>query len=466
MQNSIFREYDIRGIVGSELVVDQVYALTQAILIFFKEQEPALSAIVIGMDGRTHSPLIKAEVCRAIQESGIDVIDIGVCPSPVLYYGLYALPVQAGLMITASHNPKEYNGIKLCLAKEAVWGPDIQTIKAYYQAGMQIAAQKAGSLNRCDLIPSYVDWLVTHFTHLVSIDFPIVFDCGNGASGPVMSLLIQQFGWKRAQLLYPEVDGEFPNHPADPVVEKNMRAVQHSLATTDALIGIGFDGDADRMGAMTKDGHLLTGDELLALFAQPILSKQGGGSVVCNVLASSGLLELIASWSGTVHMMPAGHSNIKDCMKKTGALVGGESSCHFFFADGRHFGYDDGIYSALRLIELVVMSGKTLASLIEVVPKKITSREYRIPCSADNAVRIVREITLIAQKDPAAHILAIDGVRVTLPYGWGIVRKSNTQDMISLRFESDAKAGFEQIKEFFVRVLARYVDTSAITETV
>ena len=462
MKSTIFREYDIRGKVGTELIIEHVYALTHAILFYYKQQIPLLQQIVVGMDGRTHSPLIKDRVCAAIMEAGYGVIDVGTCPSPVLYFAESVLPVQAGIMITASHNPKEYNGFKLVLQHESVCGAQIQRIKEYYQEGVSLFGQTLGSITLHDIIPDYIKSLTKEFFELKHKTMPIVFDCGNGATSVVIKRIVDAFEWKKVQLLYDHIDGEFPNHEADPVVEKNMLDVKKVLATTHAVLGIGFDGDGDRMGAMTKEGDLLTGDQLLALFAQPILQEQKGGSVVCNVLASSALLEQIKNWGGSVYMTAAGHSNIKECMKKTGALVGGESSCHFFFIDGRHPGYDDAVYAALRLLELLDKTGKTIPQLLAAFPQKISSLEYRIPCLQHTVDQIIARIKEFVAHTKDVELLTIDGVRVTLPFGWFIVRKSNTQEVVSIRFESDTKEGYEYIKKLLLGFFDNLINTESL----
>lgn len=466
MHESIFREYDIRGKVGSEFVIEQTYDLTRAIITYFLQKNPHINTIVIGMDGRISSPIIKQNMIRALNDYGINVIDIGICPSPVLYFGLYKLPVQAGLMITASHNPKEYNGIKICLGKEAVWGKEIQTIKTIYQSRQFHPLNITRALiENYALIDDYVALLIDHFPLLKGMSLSAVIDSGNGAGGTVLPSLITGFGWHNVTTLCIEVDGNYPNHEADPTVEKNMADVKKTLATTHAQVGIGLDGDCDRMAAMTKSGHLVPGDQLLAVFAHEVLKKYPGAGIVFDVKASSGLIELLKKWGAHGYMSACGHSIVKEQMHKHHALLGGELSCHFFF-DDRYFGYDDGIYAMLRLFEIVVVTGKSLDELIKVFPKRYSSPEIRLACHEDQKKEIVEHLKKIFQSNPAADVNTIDGIRVTLPYAWTSIRASNTQPALSIRFESNTKDGLLRLKKEVIELLKPYFELSVLEQKI
>ena len=264
MQESIFREYDIRGKVGSEIIIDQVYDLTRAIAFYLVQKNPALKIIVVGMDGRISSPAIKESMIRALCDGGFNVIDIGLCPSPVLYFGMHTLAADAGLMITASHNPKEYNGIKILLGTQTIWGNQIKEIgRAYRQKNFLPVSSSKGTVKKYSLINDYIAWLKSHFSSLVGMPLAAVIDCGNATGSTVIPILIQKMQWKSVQALCAEVDGTSCNHEADPTIEKNMLDVKKALATTYAMIGIGLDGDCDRMDAMTKSGFLVPGDQSL-----------------------------------------------------------------------------------------------------------------------------------------------------------------------------------------------------------
>lgn len=462
MKKTIFREYDIRGIVGTELMIENVYDLGRAIAFYLVQLNGAVKTVAVAMDGREHSPAIKEHLCRALTESGLDVIFIGLCSSPMMYFATYTMPIDAGIMVTASHNPKEYNGFKICLGTQSLWGAQIRQLGELYEEKKHLVAE-AGSYSEQSIKNDYIAWHVEKFDHLKDITLPMVIDCGNGSAGVVIPELVALMGWNNAQLLHEVVDGTFPNHEADPTSLKNMQDVKHALQTTDAVVGIGFDGDADRMGAMTKEGELVPGDKLIALFAQPMIKDHPGMTVVYNVVCSAGLTEVLESWGAQTVITPVGHSIIEESMHTHHALLGGETSCHFFFKD-RHFGYDDGVYAMFRLIELLVQSGKSLAELLTVFPKKVTSPEYRIACSEDDKYVIVQEIKGLFYQQKNVEILAIDGVRVTTDYGWGIIRASNTQPVLSIRFEANTLEDLEHIKEDFIVVLAHYFDQKYLRE--
>lgn len=351
MLSTIFREYDIRGKVGSELIIDQVYPLTQAIAFYFVHHNPAVKTVLVGMDVRSHSPEIKDAVIKALKDSGIDVIFIGVCPTPVLYFGLYTLPVQAGIMITASHNPPEYNGLKLCLGNHSVWGLQVKEIYALYKEKAHLPSAQQGILSSYNLIDDYISWLLAHFKHLRNSTISAIIDCGNGTAGTVVPQLIDRLGLRNVRLLCVNVD-QTPKHEADPTKEKNMQDVKQALLANKPTIGIGLDGDADRMAAMTESGQLIPGDQLLAFFSNDILERHPHASIVMDIKSSSALVDFLANKQAVAHLAPSGHAIIKDYMRTYNALLGGELSCHFFFKD-RYFGYDDGIYAALRLLEIV-----------------------------------------------------------------------------------------------------------------
>ena len=289
----------------------------------------------------------------------------------------------------------------------------------------------------------------------------VVIDCGNGAGGSVIPGLIERMRWPNIKQLYCEVDGTYPHHEADPVKEKNMADVKKILQETDIQLGIGLDGDADRMVPMTKKGFLVPGDQMLALFAQRILAQYPGSSIVFDIKSSSGLAELIKQWGGVPHRSPTGHAIVKDYMRQYHALVGGELSCHFFFEDD-YFGYDDGIYAMLRLFALLQDTHKTLDELLTVFPKKYSTPEIRIECPDDRKHAVVQAVREYFRKRNDVSLLEIDGARVDTDYGWGIVRVSNTQPALSMRFEANTAEGLAQIKEEFIGALKPFFDESAL----
>ena len=461
MKDIVFREYDIRGRVGDEFILESVYDLGRALAYYFIQKMPSIKKVAVGMDGRTHSSAIKTDLVKALQESGLDVVFIGVCPSPVVYFALHTLPVDAGVMITASHNPKEYNGLKICLAKESVWGREIDVLKGYYHQKKHVSSLNAGEYEEHFLVDQYVEYLANNFAHLRSMPLAAVVDCGNGAGGTVLPSMVKALEWRTVELLYEEVDGTYPHHEADPIVIENMRDVEKKLVETDAQVGIGLDGDADRMGAMTKSGYLVPGDQLLAIFAQDMIKKYPNLGVVFDIKSSMGLIEVLELCGAVPHMSPSGHAIIKQIMKEKGALLAGELSCHFIFHDC-YYGYDDGIYAMLRLFEIMIKTGKSLDELCVPFPKKISSPELRIACPEEKKEVIINAVHSYFLSRNDMTIVTIDGVRVTGNNAWGIVRASNTQPVLSLRFESNTQQSLQDMVRYFYLVINEYIDADAL----
>jgi len=462
MNDTIFREYDIRGKVGEEFCIENVYNLSRAIAAYLVEKSSNVQTIVVGMDVRTHSAQIAQEVCRGLLDSGLDVVFVGVCTSPMLYFALQTLAVDAGLMVTASHNPKEYNGIKICLGTECLWGTDIQEMKKRYKAGAHIKAFTAGVITNHSLNESYVNWLQGQFSHLIGCPISMVIDCGNGSASVVIHDIVYAMQWPRVWLLYDQPDGTFPHHEADPIVDANMQDVRSALVAHNAQIGIGFDGDADRMGAMTASGQLVPGDQLLAVFAKQMSVTNPHLAVVFDVNASSGLTELLELYGMRPIVSPCGHSIVQAQMIAHNALLGGELSCHFFFND-RGFGFDDGIYAFFRLLEILHTTQKSLDELLADFPSKVSSPQYRLACKEEEKSQLVKTIQDYFKKHEDVELLTIDGIRVTKPYGWGLIRASNTQPAICFRFESDTQEGLNHIKRDFAMALADVYSSNLYT---
>ncbi len=468
MNDCIFKEYDIRGIVGQDFLIDQAYDLAQAIATYFKQENPSMTTIIIGRDGRLHSEPISNTMIQAIRDLGFNVIDIGVTPTPALYFAAHFFDVFSAFTITASHNPKEYNGIKMW----GLWGQKIQAIKKIYRekSFCSNTSGKIGQVQEHTILEDYLNYLCQHFVHLKNKSIKAVIDCGNGSAGTIVPALIKRMNWSDVKLLFEDVDGTFPNHPADPTVLENMRFVQHDLKHSDCYdIGIGFDGDGDRMNPMTKSGDLIPGDKLLALYAQNVLKDVNQGQVakiVCDIKSSSSLIELLEQWGAHPIISPSGHSLIKEAIKRENALLAGELSCHFFFKD-RYFGYDDGIYAMLRLFEILQETGKSIEDLLTIFPKTYTSPEIRMICDSDDQKnKIVQQVknTFVARKD--ADTITIDGARAQMDYGWGLIRASNTQPVICLRFESQTPDGLERVKDDFYKTLTPFFDEKKLKEAI
>lgn len=462
IQNHIFREYDIRGIVGSEFDIEDTYDIACAIGTYLVEQDSTIKKIAIGADGRIHSPLIKDQVRNALIDQGFDVLDIGVCTTPVMYFSLYTPSIDAGLMITASHNPGEYNGIKIRHRTNPVFGPDIKRIRDIYISKQFVSAKKQpGNYQEVNMVAHYVDCLVKLFPHLKGSNLRVIIDCGNGAVGSVLPLLLEKMQWNHVQLLYPEIDGTYPNHVADPTVEKYMQDLKAEILSSNVDFGVGFDGDGDRMAPMTKSGQLIKGDQLLAIYSKKILEENPGSSIVFDVSSSLALHHLIKKWGGVPVISATGIAQVKKKMIETKALLGGEISCHTIFND-LYFGFDDGVYSMLRLFELLQKTNRSLDEWVHDLPLTYSSILYRLPCERELCLKIIEVLKDNFSKRPGIEFLTIDGLRVHFPYGWVIVRASNTEPVISMRFEGNTHENLERLKKEFYELITPYFNCSAI----
>ena len=438
----IFREYDIRGVWGEDLNEGAVYAIGRAFACCLRERFPeaARPSVTIGRDARMSSPAMLEHLARALVESGIDVIDIGVCPTPLQYFSLFRLPVQGGLMITASHNPAEYNGLKLSLGTETIYGEKIQLIKRYIEEGRTVDG--SGRLSERQIIPDYAAYMRGQFGELRGIK--AVLDAGNGVAGVVAPALFEALG-AETTLLYCDPDGRFPNHHPDPVVVENIKDLIQTVKSSKADLGIGYDGDGDRIGVVDGDGEVIWGDRLLVLFARELLSRRPGAVIIGEVKCSQCLYDDIEAHGGKPVMWKTGHSLIKSKMRESGALLAGEMSGHIFFQD-RYFGYDDAIYASLRLMEALKKNGPpySIKRLLGGLPRLHATPEIRMECPDERKFAVVE---LIKEQMRREHpIIDIDGVRVVYPEGWGLVRASNTQPALVLRFEAKTEGSLEKIR--------------------
>lgn len=461
-QENIFREYDIRGIVGTEFNIDDTYDIACAIATYLREKDPTITSIALGADGRTHSPAIKNQVCKALLARGFNILDIGTCTTPVMYFSMHTASVDAGLMITASHNPGEYNGFKICRGTDSVFGQEIRKIRDLYVSKQFIPTTKfAGTYQEIDMRTRYVDFLVGLFPHLVGANFHVIIDCGNGAAGTVLPSLLQKMKWQHMQLLYPEVDGTYPNHIADPTVEKYMQDLKEKILKSNAELGVGLDGDCDRMAPMTKFGHLVKGDQLLTIYSKKILEKFPGHSIIFDVSSSLALHQMIKKWGGIPAISATGIAQMKKKMAETKSFIGGEISCHTIFKD-RFLGFDDGIYSMMRLFELLQISNRSLDELLTELPTTYSSPVYRIACERSLCRKMIEALKEIFTKRLDSEIVTVDGLRVHLPYGWAIVRASNTEPVISMRFEGNTPDDLSHLKKEFYELMIPYFDCSEI----
>ena len=460
MLDTIFRNYDIRGIVGHEFTIDDVYHVAKAIAYYMKSRNSQVRTLALGMDGRVHSAAIKEHMVKGLLESGLDVVFVGVVPTPLVYFALHRWPVDGGLMITASHNGPEYNGIKMSLGVQAIAGSEIQEIKRIVHAGLTVQATVQGTYKELPIIDAYLDYMVAQFSHLIGLEYTMALDCGNGAAGAVLPQLITRMKWSHAQLLCEAVDGTYPNHEADPTVEENMQMLRDYVQKNKTQISVGFDGDCDRMAAVTEGGELVLGDRLLALFAHDILTHNQARAVVCDIKCSSALDYVVSKSGGSVVRSPSGHSNIKKAIKQAHAIVAGELSCHFFFND-RYFGFDDGIYAFLRLLEIMHARQKSLTELLQIVPRMYATPEMRVICDPATIPSMIDAINTFFSAYPGVEKSNLDGLRITYADGWALIRPSNTQPVVCFRFEAQTEQTVHQLQKLFLQALEPVVDCSA-----
>ena len=432
---TILREYDIRGIVGDTLTEADAYALGRTFAA--KARDEGAQRIAVGRDGRTHSPLLQAALIRGLTEGGIDAVQIGMGPSPMLYFATHYLDVDGGIQVTGSHNPGDYNGFKLLLKSRSVFGAEIQAIGE--RAAVGNWSEGAGIVEEVDIGEAYVNRLLED---LSGKPFRIGWDAGNGAAGPVLDMLVERLPGQH-HVIFSEVDGRFPNHHPDPTVEANLADLKVLVAREQLDFGIAFDGDGDRMGAVDGKGRVIWGDQLLMILAEPVLKEQPGATIIADVKASQVLFDRVGELGGTPLMWKTGHSLIKSKMKETGAPLAGEMSGHIFFKH-RWYGFDDALYAAVRLIEAVSQSGRSLTEIMDAIPKTTATPEMRFQVDEPRKFAIVDEVRDRLSSD-GAKVDATDGVRVSTGDGWWLLRASNTQDVLVARAEGTDEAALERL---------------------
>ena len=432
---SILREYDIRGIVGDTLTEDDAYALGRTYASLARDE--GARRIAVGRDGRTHSGMLEAALVRGLTDGGIDVVVIGMGPSPMLYFATYYLDVDGGLQVTGSHNPADYNGFKLLLKGRSVFGEEIQAIGRRAAAGEWSSG--TGSVEEVDIREAYADRLLEGFS---GKPFRIGWDAGNGAAGPILDMLVERLPGEHFTI-YTDVDGAFPNHHPDPTVEANLADLKRLVADKQLDFGIAFDGDGDRIGAVDGKGRVIWGDQLLMILAEPVLKEQPGATIIADVKASQCLFDRIAELGGAPLMWKTGHSLIKSKMKETGAPLAGEMSGHVFFKH-RWYGFDDALYAAVRLIEAVSESGSSLTDIVDAMPKTTATPEMRFQVDEARKFAIVDEVRERLASG-GAKLDATDGVRVSTDDGWWLLRASNTQDVLVARAEAMDEAGIGRL---------------------
>ncbi len=452
---SILRAYDIRGVVGEDFGEDDLYSIGRA---FGSEMAVrGLKKACVGYDGRLSSPALEQALVDGLTASGIDVLRAGRGPSPMLYYATYALNADAGLMITGSHNPPEFNGLKMTLGGKAFFDEDIQNLGRRVAAGDYI--EGAGTSEQVDIFDDYVARVAADYSG--SKDLRVAWDPGNGAAGEVTDALTAGLPGTHF-VINSKIDGTFPAHHPDPTVEKNLVQLKDLVAANDCDLGIGFDGDGDRIGVVDRNGNVMWGDQLLVMVARDVLADHPGAPILCDVKASRVFFDEIEKMGGQPVMWKAGHSHIKSKMAELNSPLAGEMSAHIFFKH-RYYGYDDAIYTAVRLLSVIASSEPSFTEMLAALPVMYNTPEIRFDCADDRKFKVVDEITARARTLKDVDIFDMDGVRAETAYGWWLLRASNTQPMLVVRCESDTADGLERLKDDVRGQLALSgVDASAI----
>ena len=432
---SILREYDVRGIVGATLTEKDAYALGRSFAALATSE--GVRSVAVGRDGRSHSLGLETALITGLTEGGVDVVRIGMGPSPMLYYATHELGVGGGIQVTGSHNPADYNGFKLLLNGRSVFGEEIQKLGRIAAAGEW--SEGHGIVTDQDILDAYVNRLVQDFGGGA---FRIGWDAGNGAAGPALEKLVQKLPGEHFTL-FTEVDGSFPNHHPDPTVEDNLTALKELVIAQGLDFGIAFDGDGDRIGAVDGRGRVIWGDQLMMILAGPVLNECPGAVIIADVKASQTLFDRIADLGGQPLMWKTGHSLIKSKMKETGAPLAGEMSGHIFFKH-RWYGFDDALYAAVRLIEAIARSGESLSALVDSMPHTVATPEMRFEVEPSRKFAIVSEV-LGRLRAEGLKVDSTDGARVMTGDGWWLLRASNTQDVLVARAEAREEAGLARL---------------------
>jgi phosphomannomutase/phosphoglucomutase len=441
----IFREYDIRGIADQELTNEAVEALGRALASYIIRRSGKTMAL--GRDCRLSGERLHAALLRGLIHSGAHVLDLGIVPTPVLYYSAVHFKTGGAIMITGSHNPPEYNGFKTVCGTGTLYGGAIQQLYKMIQAADFESGQ--GAVEQVDAVTPYVNEIASQF----SFERPVkvAVDAGNGTAGPVVHRIFEKLGVRAVELFF-DMNGRFPNHHPDPTVLSNLKSLQEAVRAHGAELGIAFDGDSDRLGALDEHGRPVFGDMLLLIFGREILSRKPRAAFIGEVKCSQIMYEKLRELGGNPIMYKTGHSLIKAKMKEEHAELAGEMSGHMFFAD-RYYGYDDAIYAACRLLEIVAKSGAPLSHQLDGIPELVSTPELRIDCPDDVKFRVVTRVAEIIGKH--RQIVDIDGVRVPFEHGWGLVRASNTQPVLVMRFEAESKELLERYKNEMEQAVAQ-----------
>ncbi len=445
MNSVIFREYDIRGIYERDFDESFATNLGRAYVSYVRKhlsiEHPT---VALGYDARRSSPSLEKALARGIVESGGNVYHLGLVTTPLSYFATFFVSeVQGAIMVTGSHNPPDYNGFKISVGKSTIFGNAIQELRTIIEKKDFISSSTPGKEQNYDIFPKYLKRYQEEFGQITPIK--VVLDCGNGAAGCIARRLYEAVGLKPT-ILFEEPDGRFPNHHPDPTVESNLVALKAKVHEVGAVVGIGFDGDCDRIGVIDSNGKVLPGDEMMAIMSRFILQKQPGQTIVGDVKCSDRLFHYVTKYNGKPLMWKTGHSLIKEKIKEIKAPFGGELSGHIFFAD-RNYGYDDALYASLRLVEILAQTGKSISELLSDFPPAFNTPEIRIDTTEEKKVSIVTTLKdRYSVNSKEYQVNLIDGIRISYPDGWALVRSSNTQPVLVMRFESSTKEGLRRIQ--------------------
>jgi phosphomannomutase/phosphoglucomutase len=442
---SIFREYDIRGVAGRDLTDDTVTSLGRAFGTFLKRK--GLDHVLVGMDNRLSSPRLKKALAEGLLSTGCDVDDLGTVTTPILYYSRVLYEVDGAVMITGSHNPPDENGFKLACGQGTIYGEEIQALRRLMENSDYVSGR--GRLSETMPAPEYLKMLAGKIGTLPK-RLKVAVDCGNGTGSLFAGAFLSSLGCDVIPL-YCQSDGHFPNHHPDPVKRANLTELIERVQTDHADLGIAFDGDADRLGAVDDRGRVIWGDQLMALFWREILPKHPGATAIIEVKCSQGLVDEVVRLGGKPYFYRTGHSLIKARMRELGAVFTGEMSGHMFFAD-EYYGFDDAFYAAGRLLRFLAKQGESFSALVDTLPKYYSTAETRVPCSDQEKFAVVQRLTDLFREK--YQVIDVDGVRVQFPGGWGLVRASNTQPVLVARCEAGAPEGLEDITGIMGQALA------------
>jgi phosphomannomutase/phosphoglucomutase len=444
ISSEIFRQYDIRGLVGQDLTDEVLYWVGRAA--GTKIVRAGGKNAAIGWDHRDSSPDFSERLAAGLADCGLDVFMVGPCATPILYFSIYQLETGGGLMITGSHNPPEFNGLKINIGTETLYGDQIMELREMILAD-DLVSGEPGAIKSIDTTEPYISYIVNNVK--LARPLNVVIDAGHGMAGPVAPRIMEALGCK-VECLYCDVDSTFPDHHPDPAVPENLEDMIERVRVSGADVGLAFDGDADRLGVVDEAGRIVWGDQLLALYSRDVLVEHPGGKVIFDVKASQLVEQVIEESGGIPIMSRTGHSFIKERLRLEKALLGGEVSGHLFFND-RYYGFDDAIYAAARTVEMLSKTEQPFSAMVDSLPTYVSTPEYRVECDDSRKFKVVDELADYFTRD--YEVIGVDGARVKMDGGWGLVRASNTQPALGLRFEAESPEKLEDIVAIFRRAL-------------